>query len=76
MNSRVSCKLIILWLLVIAGVHVNAYTPCSVVDSRVNSVVVKSDVSTSVVVDFCGVDSLHCTAVELALRGTVDVSTG
>ena len=55
--------------------HVILYTPCSVIDGLVGSAVVKSVVSTSVVVDFCGVDELHCRAVELTLIVTVDVTS-
>ena len=56
-------------------IHVIMYTPCSVIDGLVGSAVVKSVVSTSVVVDFCGVDMLHCRAVRLALIVTVDLTS-
>ena len=56
-------------------VHVIIYTPCSFIVGLVGSAVVKSVVSTSVVVDFCGVDVLHCRAVELALIVTVDITS-
>ena len=56
-------------------INVIIYTPCSVIDGLVGSAVVKSVVSASVVVDFCGVEVLHCRAVELALIVTVDITS-